>query len=257
MAKKSAKECLEAMAGFAAMRRLHVEGLRREAARGRYVRIGGNGFRAVSIDPSRPCGSLERDGRTLSVRKSIVRALADCDADPKPVARDPSAGPYKPEHRIQAFLIRHALLDPQELGTLIRCDDLFDRLEFVTDELRIDDENVGAIRADMVALGRRGNTWIPVFIELKVGRDLRVLRRQLENIARAARVFEPQFRELFSSSTGVAPGAIDFSQAIRLLIWGKTNSGKESADVSEARRSGVATVLWDPVGDEYVFERVR
>jgi hypothetical protein len=244
------------MAGFAAMRRTHTETLRGKAKCWRYIRIGGNGFRAVSIHPDRPCGSLERDGRTLSVRKSIERALADCDAHPKPVARNPSAGPYKPEHRIQAFLIRHALRNPQEFGSLIRCNDLFDSLEFVTDELRIDDEDVGAIRADMVALGQRGDTWIPVFIELKAGRDLKTVRKQLENIDRAAREFEPQFRELFSSSTGVVPEAIDFSQAMRILIWGMTKSGKESTAVSDARRGGIVTVLWEPVGDEYVFERV-
>ena len=142
----------------------------------------------------------------------------------------------KPEHRIQASLIHWAL---QHDLAFHHCfddfDHVFDELFFVTDEL-----SAGDIRADIIALGRKGDTYFPVFIELKVHRQLSRLIEQLKAAKEAMGIAKDDFFEFLSAATGIGKESIVFEPK-SILVWPKSLSGKESKTVITARHNGYIT----------------
>jgi hypothetical protein len=144
----------------------------------RYIRILGGGFRPVSVSDTNPCGHL-RDQRNQEIpscdRLEEAIAKAGSAMEQKPEAN-------KPEHQVQAFLIRAALQNALQFGRFHRVlpdfSDVFDELIFITDELSM---KRGKVRADIVALGGSGGHFFPVFIELKNHRLLDELKRQLND----------------------------------------------------------------------------
>lgn len=216
--KLQADEQLKEMTRFARERAEHPW-RRNDAAKlaqaQRYIRIGGKGFRPISIDPKQPCGKLAG----ISDRfRSFNDALANLMKLPLDAELD-SPGNHKGEHRLQAYLIRMALTRPDNMPKLIACDDLFDELVFVTDELNFDN----AVRADMVFLGRKGDTYFPVLVELKMQRDLDRLTKQLAN-AEAIVNAHPGAMAAFISAA-IAPDLImdaqqiDVSATHSVIIW--------------------------------------
>jgi hypothetical protein len=215
----------------------------------RYIRILGSGFRAVSIDTVNPCGHL-RDGdeREIPARLELEHALQDAMLASN-VSLPPGAN--KPEHRLQASLIRAAMQNDLRFGDILPgLQDGFDDLIFVTDEFAIKPGN-GEIecRADIVAIGRskRAKTYSPVFIELKNTRSLGRLKEQLKNAATSLcekEDVQQPFKAFLSAVSGVEPDEIECSSgtARRLIIWPKSQSGQESKSVEEARKDGFIIV---------------
>ena len=213
------------------------------AAKGRYVRVNGAGLRPVSISKENPCGALrvtggDSAGKVIRTRRTIDN-LADILRDATHATRSPDGMELwqrKKEHRVQAWLITEALLRPDRLPAELHLDNVCDELRFVTDEIALN-----GIRADVILLARKGREWFPIFIELKAGRDLKVVIGQLESIARlvAAEDVREVFRELLSACTDVSASAIRIEHARRMVIWARPK-GQPSREL--ASRLGDALV---------------
>ena len=202
-----------------------------------YIRVGSSGYRPISIAPENPCGRLiQRTKKTVignfAKLSTAIKNAKDAEKPNSPNSYKP--GNAKPEHRMQATLIRHALMNGMELHGL--CDgftDVFDELIFVTDEL-----SAGDIRADIIALGGRQGRYFPVFIELKANRELGRLTDQLRCARKAMEVAGDSFLKLLANATGKPKSDIVFDDAKLLIIWPGSASGKERDDVAKARENG-------------------
>jgi hypothetical protein len=120
-------------------------------------------------------------------------------------------------------------------------DHVFDELFFVTDEFK-----AGDIRADIIALGRKADTYFPVVIELKVKRQLSRLIEQLEAAKEAIRIAKDDSREFLSAVTGIEKECIS-SEPRLILLW-PTLSQEERKTVRTARGSGYITAEFHPDG---------
>ncbi|MDE2005877.1 MAG: hypothetical protein KGI51_04860 [Rhodospirillales bacterium] len=222
------------------------------ASASRYVRILGRTFRPVSISDRNPCGHLRHKDkdREIEGRRDLEKIVAETRSA---TSGEPKAG--KPEHGVQAFLIRAAMQKELRFGAnLSGFSDLFEELIFITDEFSLDN---GKVRADIVALARKPQQqrqdarFFPVFIELKAKRTLTTVLKQLRNAhdllwknERARRAFV----QFLSAVSGVPTDQIDQNPEAprRMVIWPKSSSGEEVPEVEAARKDGFLFV-------EFVF----
>lgn len=186
----------------------------------RYVRVRGNDYRAVSLEPANPCGSLIRDGKKVAGKKSLKSVLLDA-ADPE--CNDHVPKNKKAEHQIQAALIWRALTDPQGLPLAMGIADRFDALWFVGEEVKMD-----LIRADLIMLGESQGRYVPVFIELKYGR-LTHVGQQLKNASDIVRTAEVEFCQFLSAATNKPAEAIEMTSALLIAIWVKSDRERPEA----------------------------
>jgi hypothetical protein len=207
--------------------------MRQLAEQSIYIRVGGGQFRAVSIHPNNPCGRLRRKetGKDIGGTKGLDSAL-------KSAREAASADTVKPnnrksEHVVQAGLIHHALTHDLLLNDRFSgFAEFFDDLIFITDELKVGD--VGGVRADILALGRKDGVYFPVFIELKAERSFeRVVGQLLDAQGRMATVRD-SFIDMLASATGNAARNIAFNNYKLVVAWPETRSGKEKASPLEA-----------------------
>jgi len=215
----------------------------------RYVRILGNGFRPVSISIVNPCGHLnDRSGDEIKCCDTLAEALERAKSANR---EEHEPGADKPEHRVQAYLIREALRNGLRFHQVFQgFANEFDELAFVTDELSLE-AGKDKLRADMIAVGRKNGAYFPVFIELKNARQLTTLKGQLNN-ANAMLWENEEARSAFAKFlTAVAGVGVDTSaKAKRMIIWPKSPSGNESESVKEARREGFLIADFEP---SYLF----
>lgn len=225
----------------------------------RYIRILGKGYRPVSIDDVNPCGHLRDKGEN---------AIKHCPSLTKEVfahvqsAKSERPGADKPEHRLQAFLIRSALRNELQFGRFHRVlpdfSDMFDELIFITDELAVKPgKDKNECRADIVALGGKDGQYFPLFIELKNERLLDELKGQLNNADKWLWKNEHArgpFSKFLSAVSGVPHENIDQTPdaAKKMIIWPQSLSGKEDSRVNEARKEGILIVEFKPT---YEFSR--
>lgn len=229
----------------------------------RYIRIGGNGFRAIWIHPEQPCGELKGFPGSIDSFSKVLETLKGLPVNERPNRPDKD----KKEHRLQAYLIRMALTRSNEMPKLLACDDIFDELAFVTDELNFDNK----VRADLVFLGRKGETYFPVFIELKMKRDLTRLMKQLGNAEQVVKRFPQEATEFFSAA--VAPdlklesSQFEISATRSVIIWPRANDPSRTRknigkwkDAGAGRHHVVefceAEKSTDGSGGGYTFSRV-
>jgi hypothetical protein len=215
----------------------------------RYIRILGDGFRPVSISVINPCGHLN-DKRGDAITN--CRTLAEAVEKAKSANRDEhEPGTDKPEHRVQAYLIREALREGLRFHQAFQgFGKEFDELIFVTDELNLE-AGEDKLRADMIAVGGKNGTYFPVFIELKNGRELTTLERQLNN-ANKMLWENDKARDMFAKFLNAVAGVdVDTAAEAKLMIiWPKSLSGNESESVKEARRAGFIIADFEP---SYLF----
>lgn len=198
------------------------------AARGMYVRLGGESVRLISLDRKAPLCALESEQGPVK-NTSQISDLITLVKNGKITPKIPGGTSTMSERKVQRDLIEKALLNGR------RFEDRFpgleghgiDQLMFICDELRVDPQDNEACRADIIALGRKGDVFFPVYIELKYGSELTVLVKQLETIRRE--MSKPQvvknFVRLLSTVSRVAVDSIDMSLARIMLIWPKSKSG--------------------------------
>jgi hypothetical protein len=217
-------EYLRLMTGFARDLRAADIDQAEWAADLRYIRINGSGLRPISICNDNPCGALVGYLNGTTVVDDVLKKARSALAEVRTSQSD------KPEARLQARLIEHALRAPESLPGLLHLAQQCDELHFITDELRVND-----IRADVVLLGKKDAVWFPVFIELKVTRDLKRLLKQLDNIVRYVGNDEETklaFCAFCKAAAGVTGGFdFDFDRRIEMIIW------PSLVDPSRARES--------------------
>ncbi|HZL26990.1 MAG TPA: hypothetical protein VFC39_10720 [Acidobacteriaceae bacterium] len=225
----------------------------------RYVRILGNGFRPVSISVINPCGHLKDiDGRQIKKCNGLAEAMERAKSANR---KEYTPGAGKPEHRVQASLIREALLGGLRLHQAFQgFDHEFDELIFVMDELSLE-AGENKLRADMIAVGHKNGTYFPVFIELKNSRQLTTLKRQL-NKANEMLWENEEARSMFAKFLNAVAGVnVDTAaEAKRMIIWPKAPSGNESESVKQTRREGFLIADFEPSSSSersYVFRTLR
>jgi hypothetical protein len=219
----------------------------------RYVRILGDGFRPVSISVTNPCGHLKykKGGEigSFDIIADAVQAAENANRKEHEPAKD------KPEHRVQAYLIREALRDGLRFHQVFQgFDNEFEELIFVTDELNLE-AGKDKIRTDMIAVGGKNGAYFPVFIELKNGRQLTKLKGQLDK-AKKLLWEDPKACGVFARFLNAVSGVdVDTSaEAKRMLIWPKSLSGNESESVKEVRRDGILIADFEP---SYLFRSLQ
>ncbi len=216
------------------------EGDRARAIKGKFIRVNGSGFRAISLND---CGSLYVKDKLLGTTKDFAKAQHYCSAG-EPKSDKPQS--RKRELSLQGWLIKTALVMPDAFASLLRLDDRFNELRFVADEF-----NLVGVRADVIALGRKDEVWYPVFIELKVRRALKELVGQLGDIRRlVAGPLQQCFNAYLGAASGV-PVTSMCDEPVCVLIW-PAATGAESKNVMEARKNGIVTISY--VG-AYEFRR--
>ncbi len=231
--------------------RADLAALRRLAARDFYVRVGGAGYRPVSLSPFNPCGRLCRKGSGAVIGSAVSMSAALSSAEEAEVAEFYRPRNAKPEHQMQAALIRHALMNDLSLHDLADgFSDVIDELVFVTDELA-----AGHIRADIIALGGMQGRYFPVFIELKAVRALGRLIKQLEAARNAMKLAGDSFLQLLENATGKPRSCISFDDAQLLIIWPESPSGREMDIVAQATAGKFLVATY--AGDSGRFERAR
>lgn len=210
------------------------------AALDRYVRIRGEDFRAVSLAEDTPlCGfHRNRGGKNL---ETIQRHFGTCTPVLK-VGKE-----RKPERRIQCWLIRSALLNGGDLRTpLGLTGSLYDELLFALDEVSLGDaKHGGAIRCDLLGVGRSGEASFPVLIELKSGREKTTLLRQLDKFCREIVEHREFFCRLLEACTGLP---ISETHARKLILWPKPDREDvhTRAHLRELVDGGIDVVEYDP-----------
>ena len=181
-----------------------------------YIRVGGVNYRPISIHEANPCGRLTKAdgsgniiGGTKNIENAFKNALKSSEANKY------SPGNAKLEHRLQAGLIHYAIKNQFLInGRFNGFEDYFDKLIFITDELKIED-----IRADIIALGSKDGKYFPVFIELKSVRTYTQVARQLTNVAYKAKKSEVYFVKMLARATGIEEHSILFDEYKLIAVW--------------------------------------
>lgn len=218
------------------------EGDRARAIDGRFIRVNGSGFRAISLND---CGSLYDKGKLLGATTDFAKARHYCSVGESKEIKTPERN-RKPELSLQGWLIKKALVMPDDFASLLCLDDRFDELRFVADEF-----NLVGVRADVIALGRKGDVWYPVFIEIKVRRALTELVGQLDDIRRlVAGPLQQCFHSYLEAASGIPVTSIR-DGPIGVLVW-PAATGVESKNVAEARNNGIVTISYEGA---YKFRR--
>ncbi len=222
-----------------------------------YIRILGGGFRPVSISDANPCGHLryKESNKQINGCKTIDSAILKTR-----LAKDGTLEGNKPEHRIQASLIRHALMNDYAFGRIDKLfhgfEGEFDELHFITDEFSVTPGGeIRACRADIIALGRKDGRYFPVFIELKVKHELTKLIDQLTNACDQLwnnDHVRGHFSDFLTAVSSIKEIDRSANAAKKMLIWADINKGPESTAVEKARKLGFLVAKCPRAGGKFV-----
>ena len=165
--KEDMKERAKIIAGMEKEVRLWAE-------QGKYVRICGESFRPISVEPRFPLVGYGRN----SVKK-IDRVNARFDLYKEKLKE---VDGVKAERRLQSYIIREAMKNGRDLTRVLNISNTFDELLFCLDEISLGDRNnkvqlefdneTGIVRCDILAVGK---------LELKYDRSMKRLNAQLKN----------------------------------------------------------------------------
>jgi hypothetical protein len=135
----------------------------------------------------------------------------------------------KPERRLQAHIIREALSNGRDLVPVLGPGLPFEKLLLALDEVRLDPPDRDVIRCDLLAVGYQQDRYEPVVIELKWGRQLAQLDRQLRGFS--ARITEHQaaFENLLAGALGLA-GKVSARRVHHVIVWPESASVERRGD---------------------------
>jgi len=205
------------MTGWAEERRRFMADHPNELKEDWYIRIGGNGYRAVSLACERPLLGFV-SGSTTDIEKVVSHFHSERRNTPdRPT----------PEKCAQAWLIKQAINNRLNLKTCLGLDgSIYDELLFALDEVSFGDRNQGPIeRLDILAVGKSNGKAFPVFIELKSERSLGQLIKQLDKYQRQVKRYEGEFKKLLHACTSIK---VDLSEYGRIMVWPKRTSDRRS-----------------------------
>jgi len=179
------------------------------ASLNQYIRIGGLGYRSVSLDEKSPLSGYA-DNPTESLDKIFIQFK-----DMKPEPMNETVLQKKVERRLQTWIIKNALLNNRDMISalsLSKCP--YDEIIFATDEV-----SFGEIRCDILAISRKGTDYHPLLIELKSNRDKSTLIKQLGNFCKKIVEYKLEFSELLGILTGVDSNKIMANDPHKIIIW--------------------------------------
>lgn len=200
----------------------------------RYIRIGGLGYRAVSLNHSAP---LCKYSNGPVVKLDTIRK--QFENPPKLMTVDPNK---KEERCLQRYIIKASLTNKRDmLKALSITDGPYKELIFATDEV-----SLGTVRCDILAVGKIGGTYYPVVIELKSNRDKSRLEQQLENFCYEIKTNGVEFKKLLALLTGRKEIQINTDMPRKMIIWPvadseskKVGNGFNSSDKAKATRGDI------------------
>ena len=240
------KDRLERMAKWAKTRK-ECEG---ELGSDKYVRIGGNGFKAVSVAKDSPLTGFAKSSvkKWSTVKEHFDRKAKDVEGK-------------KEERRLQAFIIKHALEHNKSLKDLLGTEingESFDDILFSFDEISLGDtrnpvrfnqefnqKNEGIIRCDLLCVAVKESVGYPILIELKYDRQLGRLVDQLkEFVFQITSRYQSEFQKMLEQATGLD---IDCSKVYKCMIWPRSASGEEQQTTKDALcDSGITVFEYQP-----------
>lgn len=196
------KETLEKMANYAdKLKDIRFEEL---ALKDQYIRIGGLGYRSVSLNSKFPlCKYSERP------IDDIDKLFNEFKGQPVPMAVEPAR---KPERCLQRYIIKASLINNRNMITALALKDCpYDELIFATDEV-----SLGDVRCDILAVGKVAENYYPVIIELKSSRNKKELIGQLCDFSKTVKTYNTEFSNLLSCITGKS---INTNNPQKIIVW--------------------------------------
>jgi len=239
------RERLRKMSEWAIIRSKEAPGF---IEKDQYIRIGGAGFRAVSLARESPLSGF---GKNTDTKIAIVEKHFN-ENEPGKVSGK------KEERRLQAYMIREALQKDGNLEHLIGLQfgsETFDEIKFALDEISLGDRNnpvrfhrrfngqeEGVIRCDLLTVAIKDEKSFPMLIELKYDRSLGRLIEQLDEFSKfITDDYKVEFAALLKACTGI--DNVDCSKCYQMMIWPKSPSGKERKETKETLKSSNISVI--------------
>ncbi len=190
----------------------------------RYIRIGGESFRAVSLREDYPlCGCAKSGTRQLA---TIDRHFKKCEGKlPMHVLEK------KKERKLQCWIIKQSLINNRNMMIFLnKAKGCFDELVFALDEVSLGDKknpvakinglrlngSPMAVRCDLLAVGSKDGKTFPVLIELKSSRNKKDLIAQIDNFAELICRFKDCFIPLLETCTGLQ---INDYNPRKIIVW--------------------------------------
>lgn len=179
------------------------------ASKNNYIRIGGRGYRSVSLHNKTPLS-----GYSKSPSNSLDKILNEFK-NKKPNSMDDNVRKKKQERCLQRYIIKKSLVCNRNMIkalSLLECP--YSELIFATDEV-----SLGDVRCDILAVGKIGDAYYPVVIELKSNRDKEVLKEQLKEFCHKISTFKVEFNELLTCMTRLKHVRIHTDKPHKVIIW--------------------------------------
>jgi hypothetical protein len=233
---------LDKMAGWAADRQKFIPEHSKKWDKDWYIRIGGEGFRAVSLNDKSPLfGFAEKATENLDEilcqfkygKRELIKA------------NDSS----RQERRVQCWLIKNSNSDHSNLGRLLNLGNIyFDELFFALDEVRLETPTASkpkaSIKCDILAVRVIGNDAYPVVIELKSRHDTKVMQ-QVKDYQQEMEKYQAKFATLLGNCISKK---VSFSNLRKVIIWNRLPSGRVSEKTFNdcvQKEVGIIQYIWN------------
>lgn len=217
------------------------------AKAGKYIRIGGEAYRAVSLNDDSPlCGFSDVKSMHLeTIDNHFLNNIKPLDKD---VLKN------KEERRLQCWLIKKALINNRDIRSALDLNNsVYDELIFALDEISLGDKNhpheekecPDIVRCDILAVGVKGSSAFPVLIELKSNRAMKVLETQLENFCKEIITHKIEFSSLLESCTGKK---VRCDKPRKMIVWPKNDSEQAITHRSELNEKKIDVIEYTVTG---------
>ena len=199
----------------------------RLAKENKYIRVCGKTYRAVSLYEKSPLAGFARNGA------STLTTIFNHFDNKMPPELDKKLLIKKEERRVQAWIIKQALIHNRDLLSVIKFEHCqYDKLLFALDEISIGDRKFPpTIRCDILAIGMKDGIYFPVLIELKYGRVLGRLTDQLKDFIGEITddsEISSAFASLIKKATGLEDDICFDKNFRKIIVWPALESGKNA-----------------------------
>lgn len=203
-----------------------------------------DGITLVCLSPDAP--QLGKGGFHAQVLAANLESLYEV------YCANRSPGRTTPEKKLQSYLISDAYTHSLELNVLkAAAPDLASTAFcFITDELALYDQSRSKLQCDLLALLENDGMQIPVLIELKSGRYMTELIRQLEEYACLFNIYRTQLEALYSATLGQPVRFTAPPQ--KWIVWPYAGQARDPRK-DELTAKGIRVVEYAPSTNGYVF----
>lgn len=191
-----------------------------------YLRICGEGYRAVSLNDDTPLSGYGKNQcRKLSTAEGFFSKRTNKPSAPRR---------YVPERQLQCWLIREALQKDRSLKKALKkslCG--LDDILFALDEVSLGGGK-SAKRLDMLCVGCKADQWHPLVIELKYDRKGPDLEKQVTEYANELEKHRANLDPLLEEITGKD---VHGSEIVKMVIFPAPKTSKPHKTVSNTNKS--------------------